>query len=861
MTKLALLRVAALPFTTLAALRTVGLAGEVDGVLSADAEIERAGLTLSDRLFEAAGRPQADATHARARFAALAIRRAVHQGKRPREGELAAAKAILPESTVAGVQRFLTLLNRRAQARESYAACFSESLGLGRDALVRVAAEPLVAHGIYLASRSLVPKARRLAEVPSASYSHDERHTAAKLAAYVARFASKTSPNGVFCAVGLAPIGGRLTIVEGSGAIARVEVLLNLAEVRKVAACLAVDPLLAKAVVPRPNPTLRLREGAWTFWKPASPRNPGDEEVFSRVGDQPVLTAFLEEAGRGVHDATALVAAVAARTGLPVGELQGFCTRLIERSILIGELEIPYSSRRRLRDLAAAARSAGCEPAWAASLEAIEDAVDRLPTLPLEDRAAAMDAVVAQVAVLPRVRPFKADELFRVDAASAFRVQLPEIVLTELARGVRVYARLLSAMYPEAIQQRRLVGRFLGQYAPDTDVEFLELYRGFAESQKGDARPPSEFPAPAAEPPADPKEAEAWAAARRIFDDFVRRAHESVPGEIVELDETTARALTGDLSEPRWAAGALFQIAARSRADIDAGRAPLVLNALFNGIGLALSRFAHLLGAGRAGPGNPVIAELMRAWSAVERPEAVIAEITFNHEARTANAGLRPVLFPHEIELPGDLVSNGVERIALTDLTVRYDSRSERLVLRSASLGVEVIPVVSSGVSPSGIVSELIHIGRQGWQAVGTMPGFHAPHVHRWPRIVCGQVVLFRARWTFSGDRLPPLARGGRSLDDAEFFYELTRWRSRNTLPQHVFVHTEAAPKPFYVDFASPVLTDLLRRAMVSAPPDAANVVHVTEMLPGPEELWVRDERGSYATEFLVQLDGPVPSS
>jgi hypothetical protein len=35
----------------------------------------------------------------------------------------------------------------------------------------------------------------------------------------------------------------------------------------------------------------------------------------------------------------------------------------------------------------------------------------------------------------------------------------------------------------------------------------------------------------------------------------------------------------------------------------------------------------------------------------------------------------------------------------------------------------------------------------------------------------------------------------------------------------------------------------------------------VTEMLPGPEELWVRDEGGSYATEFLVQLEGPGSSS
>jgi hypothetical protein len=416
-------------------------------------------------------------------------------------------------------------------------------------------------------------------------------------------------------------------------------------------------------------------------------------------------------------------------------------------------------------------------------------------------------------------------------------------------------------MYPEAIEQRRLVARFLREYPPDTDVEFLDLYRNFAESNAIEARPPSGFPAPPAHPPDDRLESDAWAAARRIFDYLVRRAEESSPGDVVDIDESTARSLAGDRPEPRWAAGALFQIAARSGADIDRGRAPLVLNALFNGIGLALSRFAHLLGCGRVGLENPVIAELRRAWSAMERPGAVIAEITFNHEARTANAGLRPVLFLHEIELPGDLVSTGAERIALTDLRIRYDSPSGRLLLRSVSRNVEVIPVLSSGVSPSGIVSELIHIGRQGWQTVGYLPGFQAPQVHRWPRIVCGNVVLFRARWTFKGERLPPLARGGEPLNDAAFFLELARWRLRNGIPRHVFVHTQAEPKPFYVDLASPILADLLRRAVVKSAAEDDALLEVTEMLPGPEELWVRDERGSFATEFLVQLDGPEDSS
>jgi len=44
-------------------------------------------------------------------------------------------------------------------------------------------------------------------------------------------------------------------------------------------------------------------------------------------------------------------------------------------------------------------------------------------------------------------------------------------------------------------------------------------------------------------------------------------------------------------------------------------------------------------------------------------------------------------------------------------------------------------------------------------------------------------------------------------------------------------------------------LSPLLREACLA-------LLVVTEMLPGPEELWVRDAAGSYATELLVQMEG-----
>jgi len=837
--RLALLRVATLRFEALATLGWDGIGARAGAVLQAARAVERMASEISDLLFGVAGPPDDDAQRSQARFALLRVRRDVHAGRRPRTADVGEAASLLDGAIRSRLAAYEESLEALAAAERAFDAAWEHATTTARCGLLAIVGSPLVEHGLYLGSRSLVPKVRRLARRHPQAWTHEDRHTASKAAAYVARFAAKTSPNGVFCAVAPAWIQGARATVRGEGGVARTDVLLSVAEARKVSACLAADPIARAATIPRPNPTLREIEGAWDWWQPASPRHPTDEEVHARTKDHPVLRAFVAETTGGIHDPEALVRAVAARTGMAEGELTGFLERLVERGILIAEIEVPWSSRRRLRDLAAAAH--GCGAPWAATLDRIEDAVDAVGTLPFAARPPAMDAIARDMETLPRTRPYRADELFRVDSASAFDVTLPERVLDDLRTALSFFTAFLATLYPEEAQHHRLVERFLRDHPADADVPLLDLYGSLAEPEANGGTPLMEFP----EPPAEAGRA------RRVFEELLRRAAEAGAGDEVELSLDPGR------DEPRWAAGVLFQVAARSPEDIDAGRYRIALNAVFNGVGLALSRFAHLLQDGR-GEGA-VVDELRRAWSCLERPGAVLAELTFNHEARTANAGLRPVLFRREIELPGERSSPGVENFPLSDLVLRYDSAADRLVVRSRAKGVEVIPVVSSGVSPSGIVAALIHVGRQGLQSVGYLPGFHAENVVRWPRFTCGRVVLFRARWVFRGGAFPLPARDGAPLRDSAFFLEVARWREAHGLPRHVFVHTSSATKPFYVDLESPVLVDLLRRAVTRIAEDSVSLV-VTEMLPGPEELWVRDAAGAYAAEFLVQMEGPTPA-
>lgn len=818
---------------------------------------------LTDALHEAVGEPpgEIDPEAARRRRAVIGLRRDLHNRRPVPAADLAALRGRLSPDLFHAVSDHLARRAELAARFEECARVYRADLGRARGALLALAATPVFRLGIRLVSRALLERLVTMAGTPApaqidpAGWRHDERHAAAKLAAYAARFATKTSPNSVFCSTALAWLGGSEARISGANRPARTDVLLSVAEARKISACIGSERAAWPAIVPRANPTLRREEGGtWLFWRPSSPRREDDDEVLSRTREQPVLDLFFEEAGKALP-VPELLATVAGRYEVEAEELEPFFEQLVDKGILIAEIEPPYDCRRPLAFVAEAMRKAGAEAPWLPEIEAVEREVDSLAGREPGDciaAIAAMDRLEERLSALPHTRPLKRDELFRVDVASGLEVALPERVRADLEIPLRRYVRLFAAMYPERAFRAAWARRFLSRHPADADVPLLDLYHGLFEPEPEER--PGSFPDA---PPGELGGEEAGAILERTRDFFAGRARAaSADGlEEVGLTDEDWDTLTAGLPEPLWSAGALFQVAARSPEDVAAGRYRLVLNALF-GAGIALARFAHLLGDEAD---NPVAGEVARSWQPLARQGAVLAEITYNHLGRSANAGLRPALFRHEIELPGERASRGAEVVPLRDLTVRWDRAEGRFVLRWAPRGVEVTPVISSGVSPRGFVSFLVEIGRQGLQPLACFPGFDVPGVSSWPRFTSGRFVLFRRRWTFAPGEAPPVPRDATDTAGARFFVETARWRRRHGLPRHVFLHTPAEPKPFYADLESPLSVDLLRRVLAPAGKSAAPpALHVTEMLPGPDEMWARDQRGRYATELLLHLGGPV---
>jgi hypothetical protein len=127
------------------------------------------------------------------------------------------------------------------------------------------------------------------------------------------------------------------------------------------------------------------------------------------------------------------------------------------------------------------------------------------------------------------------------------------------------------------------------------------------------------------------------------------------------------------------------------------------------------------------------------------------------------------------------------------------------------------------------------------------------------PRVDLGALTICRRTWRFTAAEFGALpSHAAQPGQD-----RLRGWAAAQGLPRHVFARTPVEPKPFYVDFAAPLLVDNLARAIRRAVRGGGSRhdVEIVEMLPGPEELWLRLPDGSTRTsEFRFVAVDPAPA-
>ena len=122
------------------------------------------------------------------------------------------------------------------------------------------------------------------------------------------------------------------------------------------------------------------------------------------------------------------------------------------------------------------------------------------------------------------------------------------------------------------------------------------------------------------------------------------------------------------------------------------------------------------------------------------------------------------------------------------------------------------------------------------------------------PRVTVDRMVVARETWRCTADELTFAAEKA----EAKRFVLARRWRDARELPRFVFVVSPTEPRPFCVDFDSPVYVNILAKAVRRlGRRDPAARLTVTEMLPTPEQAWLTDHSGArYSSELrFVAVD------
>ncbi|MEV0136580.1 lantibiotic dehydratase [Dactylosporangium sp. NPDC050688] len=285
-----------------------------------------------------------------------------------------------------------------------------------------------------------------------------------------------------------------------------------------------------------------------------------------------------------------------------------------------------------------------------------------------------------------------------------------------------------------------------------------------------------------------------------------------------------------------------LMVAARSRADLAAGRLRLVIGDL-HAMDDHLSHGSIAPFVEQAFPDYRD--EVLRRYHTLLAPGEQLADVTQHHLNKTFP---RIELDCVDIEAHDRSPRPAGARLRLGELTVAHDGDRLRLL---APGGGALRLVVPPHAWPMLRMNPFAVFGFPTDTDGAAVEGAGRTHL---PRIEVGDVVLQRELW-----RVPaaPLAAKDLAAEPGAF-EQVQRMRAAVGLPRHVFLRCPGEPKPIYCDLDAPLLVRQLTRMAGGLPADAT--ITVSEMLPTPDELWLDDGNGGRTSEIRYAVfAAPAP--
>ncbi|WP_223643410.1 lantibiotic dehydratase [Corallococcus sp. EGB] len=651
---------------------------------------------------------------------------------------------------------------------------------LGRDRLLlrerlrAVMARPEVREALFLASPSLEEHLPAWTSAPESPHGEKLERT---LVRYWQRMSARATPFGLFAGNSLGLFAPATRLRLSARETYRRHTRLDTDYVDALMEKLAGLPALREALRYRPNSSLYRAAGRLRY---AESRRDGGSRTHQLVGVEPTpyLEATLERARAGASLSSLARALVEADAEVSLDEATEYVDMLVESQLLVPDLAPPVTGPEPLHALLAHLESVPAMRESHRVLEHVQRALTELEGSPPGAEPARYRALARGLEALPS--PVDLSRLFQVDLRKpAEALTLGPAVVDAMVQGVTLLHRLSAASESPTLRRFReaFVQRYEAREVPLLEALDEDVGIGFelASPEAAEDAPllrDLALPAPRSE------ERVAWGKAQAHLQ--YRLSEVLRTGGPLELDAADVEALAHPRPGPLPDAfSVLGTVLAASQEDVDAGRFRFVFESMIGPSGAALlGRFCH---------GDPELLRHVTAHLRAEealRPEATFAEVVHLPEGRVGNILCRPVLRAHELVYLGRSGAPPEQQLPLTDLSLSVQGR--RIVLRSASLGREVLPRVT----------HVHNFGRahlRPYTFLGTLQQQGASPGLRWqwgplassaflPRVTMGRLILHRARWRLTASTLHALGE----REGAERFREAQRLRERLRLPRFV---------------------------------------------------------------------------
>ena len=720
-----------------------------------------------------------------------------------------------------------------------------------RARLTALAGRPEILEAIFLASPSLHESlALWRAQPDSKKGQRAER----ALVRYVYRMAARATPFGLFsgCSVGAvetAP-GSPTRIAVGPRAGYERHTRLDMDYLFALCEDLGREPAVRAALTFRPNSSL-YRAAARLRYAEARLDNKIRSHHLVAVDSNDYLEEALRraEGGATAQEVAEALVAFDPDGDVSIDEAAEFVTELIDSQILVSDLSTPVTGPEAIHDLIDQLRR----------IPATADTLDRLVQV-----RAALEALDAggpgadparyeEVAATLRELPTSVEmsRLFQLDMVKpGDRPALGADVLEEIQRGVDVLLRLAAERPTEGVEKFRkeFNERYEGREVPLLQALDEEVGIGFERASDfgAEASPLLRgigLGAAAAEQnvPWGRQQGFLLARVNRALANG-ERAIEITPEDLDKMAPPDAQKTKSPLPD---AFHAMATLAATSQEAIDRGDFQLLFENAGGPSGARLlGRFCHA-DAGLAAQ----VEEHLRAEEA-HRPDAVYAEVVHLPQGRIGNILARPVLREYEIPFLGRSGAPPERQIPVSDLRVSVEG--SRIVLRSARLGKEVIPRLTSAHNfwrgSLGVYRFLCILQSQG--VLGGVswswgPLESAPFL---PRVTCGRLVLARAAWWMPEDEIKALSKA----KGAERYRAVQDWRRKRGLPRLIAL----------VDADNELLVDLDNVLSIETFLDVIeerDQARIVEFFPAPDLLAASGPEGRFLNEILVPFTRRPP--